>query len=358
MGRAHSSAWRQVARFFPVSRRPVLQVICGRDPADTARAAETLGFAEASTSWEEVVRRPDIDVVDVCTPVVLHRPMAVAAAAAGKAVLCEKPLGRDVADAEEMVAAVRAAGVPNMLCHNYRRVPAVVLARRLIDEGRIGRVFHYRGVYLQDRLVDPQAPRTWRHDRAQAGAGAIGDLGSHMIDLCRYLLSEISEVTAALTTFVGERPLPGGGVAPVDVDDAAVALLRFAGGFLGTLEVSRYASGHRNFNSFEINGSKGSLAFNLERLNELSFFDRAEGSLGGFRTILVTERDHPYLSAFWPPGHVLGWEHTFMHTVFDFIEAIAGSRPVAPSFEDGLAAHRVIEAAQRAAISKRWETVA
>jgi predicted dehydrogenase len=358
MGRAHASAWRQVGSFFPVSRRPALQVICGRDPAETARAAETLGFPEASASWEEVVRRPDVDVVDICTPAVLHRPIALAAAAAGKAILCEKPLARDAAEAEEMLAAVRRAGVPHMLCHNYRRVPAIALARRLLAVGRLGRIHHFRGVYLSDRQVDPQVVRTWRHDRAQAGGGAILDLGSHVIDLCRFLLGEIAEVSAALTTFVTERPLPGGGKGPVDVDDAAVALLRFEEGFLGTLEVSRFATGHRNYNRFEINGSAGALAFNLERLNELDFYDRADGELAGFRNILITEREHPYLSAWWPSGHVLGWEHTFIHTVYDFIEAVARGEAVKPDFEDGLRAHRVIEAAEQAGRSRRWEVVA
>lgn len=359
MGRAHASAWRQVRHFFPLPRQPVLQVICGRDHAATRAAAETLGFLEAATSWEEVVRRPDIDVVDICTSVALHRPMAVAAAAAGKAVFCEKPLARDAAEAEEMLAAVRRAGVTHMLCHNYRRVPAVALARRLIAEGRVGRVHHFRGVYLNDRLVDPQAPRTWRHDRAQAGGGAVTDLGSHMVDLCRFLVGEITDVAADLRTFVAERPLPGGGgTAPVDVDDAATALLRFEGGAMGTLEVSRFGTGHRNHNRFEINGSAGSVAFDLERLNELELFDRADGSAAGFRTILVTERDHPYMAAWWPSGHVLGWEHTFIHAVRDLIHAIASGQPVNPDFEDGLRAQRVIDAIQRAAGSRRWEPVA
>jgi predicted dehydrogenase len=359
MGRAHSNAWRQVSRFFSLPRAPVLQVICGRDPAETARAAETLGFAEWSTDWQEVVRRPDVDLCDIATPVAMHHPMALAAAAAGKAILCEKPLARDAGEAAEMLAAVRAAGVPHMLCHNYRRVPAVTLARRLIEEGRLGRLFHFRGVYLHDRLVDPRAPRTWRLVRAEAGSGVIGDLGSHVIDLARYLCGEIDEVSGSLTTFVTERPLPDGSgrLAPVDVDDAATALLRFANGAVGTLEVSRFATGRRNYNRFEVNGSGGSVVFNLERLNELEYFDPADGALAGFRDILVTQRDHPYVAAFWPPGHVLGWEHTFIHAFRDFIQAIADGAPVSPDFEDGLRAQRVIDAVQRAATSRAWERV-
>jgi predicted dehydrogenase len=359
MGRAHASAWRQVGHFFSLPRTPVLQVICGRDIGAARAAAETLGFREAAASWQEVVRRPDVDLVDICTPVALHHPMALAAAAAGKAVFCEKPMALDVGQAEEMLAAVRRAGVPHMLCHNYRRVPALALARRLVAEGRIGRIHHFRGLYLHDRLVDPQAPRTWRHDRAQAGGGAVTDFGSHMIDLARFLVGEISEVAGDLRTFVTERPLPDGtGTAPVDVDDAATALLRFAGGeAMGTLEVSRYGTGHRNYNHLEINGSAGSLAFNLERLNELELFDRADKSLAGFRTILVTERDHPYIAAWWPPGHTIGWEHTFIHAVHDLIQAIAKGEPVSPDFEDGLRAQRVIDAIVRAAASRRWEKV-
>ena len=287
--------------------------------------------------------------------------VVLAALDAGKHVLCEKPLANTVAEAEAMAAAAQRAqahGAAAMAGFNYRRVPAIALARRLIAEGRLGQIHHFRGVYLNDRLVDPQAPRTWRHDRAQAGGGAVTDLGSHMIDLARFLVGEMTEVAADLRTFIAERPLPdGAGIAPVDVDDAATALLRFAGGAMGTLEVSRFGTGHRNYNCFELSGSAGSLAFNLERLNELSLFDRADRTLAGFRTLLVTERDHPYLAAWWPPGHTLGWEHTFIHAARDLIHGIATGEPVSPDFEDGLRAQRVIDAIQRAALSRRWETV-
>jgi predicted dehydrogenase len=365
MGRAHSSAWRQVGRFFDTPFDPVLKVICGRDAEKVARAAEVLGWEESSTSWQEVVRRPDVDAVDICTPSDLHAPIAIAAAAAGKAVLCEKPLARTVPEAEEMLAAVRRAGVTHMLCHNYRRVPAVALARRLIagngdgdgdnQESKIGKIFHFRGVYLQDRLVDPQSPWTWRHDKTRAGSGAIGDLGSHMIDLARYLVGEIAEVTGTLQTFIKERPVPGSNsMAPVQVDDAGLALLRFENGALGTLEVSRFGTGHKNFNRLEVNGSRGSLIFNLERMNELELY-LEEGAESGFRTILATHRDHPYMAGWWPPGHIIGYEHTFTHTVLDFMKAIADQKLPSPNFEDGVRAHRVIDAIERASQSRRWE---
>jgi predicted dehydrogenase len=376
MGRAHSNAWRQVARFFDTPFDPVMQVICGRDAEKVGQAARTLGWQEAATSWEEVVRRPDIDVVDICTPGDLHRPIAIAAAAAGKAILCEKPLARNLAEAEEMLAAVRRAGVIHMLCHNYRRIPAVALARQLIagegDDpggqnggpngdnvgGKIGKIFHFRGVYLHDRGVDPKAPRTWRHDKARAGSGALGDLGSHMIDLARFLVGEIAEVSGTLQTFIRERPVAGSGaMAPVDVDDAALALLRFQNGAVGSLEVSRFGMGHKNFNHLEINGSRGSLIFNLERLNELQLYVE-EGPNSGFRTILATHREHPYIAAWWPPGHLIGYEHTFTHTVLDLMKAIASGQPPAPNFEDGVRAHRVLDAIERASAARTWERVA
>jgi predicted dehydrogenase len=370
MGRAHSNAWRQVARFFDPPFEPVMQVICGRDEARLRRAADVLGWQEASTDWQEVVRRPDIDAVDICAPGDLHAPIAVAAAEAGKAILCEKPLARDLPEAEAALAAVARAGVIHMLCHNYRRAPAVALARRLIagegdgggggegEGGKIGRIFHFRGVYLHDRGVDPRAPRTWRHDRARAGSGALGDLGSHMIDLAHHLVGDIAEVSGALHTFTRERPLAGSGeLAPVDVDDAALALLRFQGGALGTLEVSRVGMGHKNFNRFEINGSRGSLIFNLERMNELQLYVE-EGPESGFRTIITTHRDHPYAAAWWPAGHIIGYEHTFVHTVLDFMTAIAEQKPASPSFEDGVRVHRVLDAIERASASRAWQRVA
>ena len=254
-----------------------------------------------------------------------------------------------------MLAAVRQARVTHMLCHNYRRVPAIALAKRLIDDGRLGKIRHFRGVYLQDWLVDPKAPRVWRLDRAKSGSGALGDLGSHLVDLARYLVGEIEDVSAAATTFVKRRPLPDNPrrTAPVTVDDAAVAVARFAGGALGTFEATRVAPGRKNYNRLEINGSAGSLTFNLERLNELQVYEEQSGAGAGFRTILVTEKTDPYLAAWWPPGHMLGWEHTFTHTVFDLLEAMADRRVPAPNFEDGVRNQRVLDAIERSARTGR-----
>lgn len=359
MGRAHSNAWRQVGRFFDVPLDPVMKVVCGRDPEGTRRAAETLGWEESSTSWEEVVRRPDVDAVDICTPADLHLPIAAAAAAAGKAVLCEKPLARNQAEAEEMLRAVRRAGVVHMLCHNYRRVPALALAHELIagEGSRIGRIFHFRAVYLHDRGIDPQAPRTWRHDKARSGSGALGDLGSHVIDLARFLVGEIAEVSGTLQTFIGERrDASTGALAPVDVDDAALALLRFENGALGSFEVSRFGMGRKNYNRIEVSGDRGALVFNLERLNELELY-LEEGPTSGFRTVLATHKQHPYIAAWWPPGHLIGYEHTFVHTVLDFLKGVAVGRSPTPNFEDGVRGHAVLDAIERASASRRWERV-
>jgi predicted dehydrogenase len=266
-----------------------------------------------------------------------------------------------VPDAEAMLAAVRKAGVPNMICHNYRRVPAVTLARQLIEEGKLGRVFHFRGTYLQDWIVDPKFPRLWRLDRTRAGSGALGDIASHVIDLARYLIGEISEVTGALETFIKERPLPEdpAKMAPVTVDDATATVVRFANGALGTIEATRLATGRKNYNRFEINGSLGSVAFNLERLNELELYLSSDpGSVRGFHTVLVTDRDHhPYIKAWWPPGHIIGYEHTFTHTVYDLLEAIAKGTPPSPSFEDGVKNQRVMEAIEQAASSRTWVSI-
>ena len=357
MGKAHSNAWRQVGRFFETPFEPVLKVVCGRDPAGVERAARQLGWEEASASWQETVARADIDVVDICTPGDTHADIAVAAARAGKHVLCEKPLANSVAEAGRMLEAVRRAGVAHMVCHNYRRAPAVALAKRLIEEGRLGRLYHFRGVYLQDWIVDPQFPRVWRLEKAKAGSGALGDIASHSIDLARHLVGEITEVAGHLQTFVKERPLPGSGeMAPVDVDDAALSLLKFEGGAVGTVEATRFAPGRKNYNSFEVNGSRGSLAFNLERMNELELYVE-EGPESGFRTVQVTDASHPYMQAWWPPGHIVGYEHTFTHTALDFLLAVDGGRIPSPSFEDGVKNQEVLDAIERAALSRGWEKV-
>jgi predicted dehydrogenase len=357
MGRAHSNAWRQAASFFDVPVTPVLKVIVGRDEAGVRDVAARFGWEEYSTSWEEVVRREDIDVVDICTPGDTHLPIALAAAEAGKVVFCEKPLANNVADADRMLEAVRAAGVIHMLCHNYRRVPAVALARRLIDAGRIGEVRHYRGTYLQDWLVNPEVPRVWRLEKSKAGSGALGDILSHSADLARYLVGEITEVAGLLDTFVRERPAPeGGGLLPVEVDDAALSLVRFEHGAVGSIEATRFAAGRRNYNRFEINGSRGSLAFNLERMNELELYVE-EGPESGFRTILATDPTHPYMEGWWPPGHIIGYEHTFTHTVLDLLRAIAERQQPKPDFEDGVRTQKVLDAIERASVSRRWESV-
>src|SRR5215207_1346987 len=358
MGKAHSNAWRQVARFFETPFEPVMQVLCGRDPLETERAAARLGWAESSTSWRETVVRPDIDVVDICTPGDSHADIAVAAALAGKHVLCEKPLANTLPEAQRMLAAVTAAGVAHMICHNYRRAPAVALAKRLVEEGRLGRLYHFRGVYLQDWIADPEFPRVWRLEKSKAGSGALGDIASHSIDLARHLVGEITEVAGHLQTFITERPLRPGSdeKAPVDVDDAALSLLKFEGGAVGTVEATRFALGRKNFNRFEVNGSGGSLAFNLERMNELELYFE-EGPESGFRTVQVTDAQHPYMQGWWPPGHIIGYEHTFTHTVLDFLLAVDEGRTPSPSFEDGVRNQKVLDAGERAAASRRWEKV-
>ena len=361
MGRAHSNAYRQVSAFFSPSLTPRMKVICGRTRDKVEQVARQFGWDEAATDWRAVIARPDIQLVDISTSVDSHADIAIAAAEAGKAVFCEKPLARNVQEADAMLAAVRRAGVANMVCHNYRRAPAVMLAHRLIAEGALGTIRHFRGTYLQEWLVNPDAPRSWRLDRTKAGAGTLGDLGSHVIDLARFLVGEISDVTGAVETFIKDRPLPDDPSrrVPVSVDDAAAAVVRFAGGALGTIEVTRYAPGRKNHNRFEINGSLGSLAFNLERMNELELYLASDpGAVRGFRTILVTDREHhPYVKAWWPPGHIIGYEHTFTHTVYDLLEAIAAGTPVAPSFEDGLKNQRVVDAIERAAGARSWVAV-
>lgn len=357
MGRAHSNAWRQVRHFFDLPYEPVLKVVCGRSAEGAAQAASRLGWEESASDWRAVVERSDIDVVDICTPGNSHAEIAIAAAEAGKVVFCEKPLANSIAESEAMLEAAKRAGVVHMLCHNYRRAPAVSLAKRMIEAGEIGEIRHFRGAYLQDWIVDPEAPRVWRLEKAKAGSGALGDIASHSLDLARFLVGEIEEVSGLLETFVHERPLEGGGGrGVVDVDDAALCLARFAGGAIGTIEGSRFCPGRKNYNRFEINGAKGSLVFDLERMNELEVY-REEGANSGFRTVLATDADHPFVEAWWPPGHILGYEHTFTHTVFDLIAAIDSGRLPTPNFEDGVTNQRVLEAIERSSASRQWERV-
>lgn len=358
MGKAHSNAWRQVSRFFETPFEPVMKVVCGRNEEHVKEAAQRFGWQEHATSWEEVVSRSDIDVIDICTPGDSHLPIALAAAENKKVVFCEKPLANTIAEAEQMLEAVQHNGVIHMLCHNYRRAPAVALAKQIVAEGKIGQVYHYRGTYLQDWLVPPDFPRVWRLEKAQAGSGALGDLVSHSVDLARYLVGEITGVAGLLKTFITERPLEKGSptLAPVDVDDAALSLVKFENGAVGTIEGSRFATGRKNDKRFEINGSQGSLVFDLERMNELELYIE-EGPNSGFRKILVTDAAHPYVSSWWPPGHIIGYEHTFIHTVADLLKAIGEQTIPTPSFEDGVRNQKVLAAIEKASISRRWEEV-
>jgi predicted dehydrogenase len=359
MGRVHSNAWRQVAHFFKdVPFEPVLKVVVGRTEAKVAEARDRLGFEQYATHWQDVMARSDIDVVDICTPGDAHADIAVAAAAARKAILCEKPLANTLAEAERMLAAVNKAGVIHMLCHNYRRCPAVTLAKQIIDQGEIGTIHHYRGVYLQDWIVDPAFPLVWRLDRTRAGSGSLGDLVSHTLDLSRYLVGEPIEVSALLKTFVSERPLleDPGRLGRVTVDDSAQALVKFANGAVGYYEGTRFAPGRKNYNRLEINGSKGSVVWDLERMNELDVYVE-QGPNSGFRTISVTHPQHPYISAWWPPGHIIGFEHSFTHTVYDFIRAIADGKQPRPNFEDGLQNQRGLDAIERSAVTGQWQKI-
>ncbi|RII12347.1 Glucose-6-phosphate 3-dehydrogenase [Streptomyces sp. YIM 130001] len=365
MGAAHSQGWRTVGRVFDLPLRPAMAAVCGRDPAAVRDAADRLGWAATETDWRDLVVRDDVQLVDICSPGDSHAEIAIAALDAGKHVLCEKPLANTVAEAEAMADAARRArarGQVAMVGFNYRRVPAMSLARKLVADGRIGSVRHVRVTYLQDWLVDPQAPLTWRLDRERAGSGALGDLGAHIVDLAQFVVGDaIVGVSAMTETFVPERPVLTGAVSglggaagaergPVTVDDAALFTARLGSGALASFEATRMAAGRKNALRLEINGELGSLSFDLERLNELYFHDeRLDGEEAGFRRILVTEPGHPYLEAWWPPGHALGYEHTFAHQARDLVHAIAAGTDPAPSFADGLQVQRVLAAVEESA---------
>jgi predicted dehydrogenase len=359
MGKAHSNAWRNVASYFDV---PAFEqkVLVGRDAAGVAEAAAKYGWAETATDWRTVLDRDDVHIIDICAPGWLHAEIAIAALGAGKHVLLEKPLANTLAEAEAMTAAAQAArsrGVQSMVGFTYRRVPALALAKELIAEGRLGTVRHVRAAYLQDWLADEAAPMTWRLRKESAGSGALGDIASHAIDQVLFLLGDTAtEVSGRTHTFTTRRHGaggPGAGLEDVTVDDAAWATLSLASGAIASVEVSRVATGQKNSLQLEIYGDKGSLMFDLENLNELRFLDAtAPAREQGFRRILVTEPEHPYLDAWWPQGHIIGWEHSFTHQARDFLLAIGNGTPPSPSFEDGLAVQRVLAAIEESAATK------
>jgi predicted dehydrogenase len=366
MGRAHSNAWRQAPRFFNLKAHVELHTLCGRDAVAVQAARATLGWQHAVTDWREVVESPLIDIVDIAAPPHLHAEIAIAAAQHGKHVLCEKVFALNVKQAEQMLAAAQKARIVHMVCHNYRRIPAMALARRIIAEGALGRIYHFRARYAQDRLADPDFPLDWRLQKETSGSGVHSDIGSHVIDLGRYLIGEFNEVLGLVHTFVPERPVadsPAKGprkMGRVNVPDVSAFLGWMDGGVLANLEATRYASGRKNHIQIEINGGRGSIYFDFEDMNRLKFYNGADpADRRGFRDILVTERDgvHPYVDRWWPPGHGLGYEHTFIHTVADFVNACAEGKPVPPTFEDGLKNQRVLAAVEESSAKGKWVKV-
>lgn len=367
MGKAHSHAYKDVTMFFDLPVIPVMKAICGRDEAAVKAAAEKFGWESYETSWEKLVERDDIDLIDVTAPSNAHKEIVIAAAKAGKHILCEKPLALTLEDAEEMLEAVEKAGVKHMIGFNYRRTPALSLAKQMIDEGKLGKIYHFRGHYLQDFILDPSFPLVWRLRKDIAGSGSLGDLGAHTIDVARWLVGEFSEVVGMSETFVKERPWPAemtglsatssedAEMGEVTVDDATAFLARFENGAMGTFEATRFAAGHDNTNWFEINGSKGSIRFCFERMNELEYYnvDDEEG-YRGFRTIQATQASHPYMSAWWPAGHIIGYEHTFIHEVKDLLECIAEDRMPSPNFRDGVECQRVLDAVEKSIEQRTW----
>jgi predicted dehydrogenase len=364
MGRAHSNAYRKVTNFFKLENPPVLKAICDCDEGKAKAFAKTWGYDSVETDWQKLVARNDIDLIDICTPNFTHHDIALAAAKAGKMILSEKPLAMNVAEAEEMTTAVEKAGVPNLVSYNYRRVPAVTLAKKLIDEGRLGRIFHYRAVFLQDWTISADLPQggdaLWRLDIKAAGSGVTGDLLAHCIDTAMWLNGGIKSVTAMTETFIKERKhTQTGKVEPVGIDDACAFLAKFDNGSLATFESTRYARGHKALYTFEINGEHASIAWDLHDLHRLSYFDHRDDSIvRGWRSVHVTDSDMPYMGKWWVPGLQIGYEHSFVHQIADFLRGIAKGKPVGPTFRDALETQKVCEAVLNSAKSGKWIDIA
>lgn len=367
MGKAHSNALQRLGMFFDPGIKIGMKVICGRDESGVREASQKFGWEGYETSWEKLVRRDDIDVIDITAPSNVHKEIAIAAAEAGKHVFCEKPLALNLKDAREMLAAAQKNNIKHQIGFNYRFAPAIQLAKKLIEQGKLGKIYHFRGLYLQDFIIDPDFPLVWRLDKKVAGSGSLGDLGAHLIDLARYLVGEFDRVIGMNKTFIKERPLveqmtglsgkaksdaPKG---EVTVDDATLFLAEFKNGALGSFEATRFAAGHKNGMSFEINGSKGSIKFEFERMNELQYFSTEdEEGVQGFRLIQATESVHPYMGAWWPAGHVIGYEHTFVHEFYEFFKAIANDKQPVPDFNDGVKCSQVLEAVDVSIEENRW----
>ncbi|UVI27772.1 Gfo/Idh/MocA family protein [Paenibacillus spongiae] len=366
MGKAHSHAYRDLPFYFDPEAEPVMQAIAGRDQEGVRGAAEKMGWASYETDWRRLIERDDIDMIDICTPNNAHVEIAIAAAEAGKHILCEKPLAMNVEQAGRMLDAVNKAGVVHMICHNYRFVPAIRYIKQLIDDGRLGTIYHIRANYLQDWIMDPNFPLVWRLRKEVCGSGTHGDLMAHSIDLARYLVGEISEVSGMMNTFIKQRPLgemsgglnaqvQGDRMGEVDVDDAVAFLARFEGGAMGVFEASRFAKGNRNGNRFEINGSKGSVRWDMENMNNLSvYMEEDEKGLQGFRTINCTEEIHPFTGAYWPAGHIIGYEHTFINLLHELMGGIAQNKSTMPNFEDGYRNQLILDAVERSSETRQW----
>lgn len=367
MGRAHSHAYRDLPFYFDMKVKPVLKAISGRNELAVKEAAEKMGWESYETDWHRLIEREDIDVIDIVTPNHTHAEIAITAAEAGKHIITEKPLALTLEEAQRMYEAVQKNNVTHMICHNYRFAPAVQFTKKLIEEGRLGKIYHFRANYLQDFIMDPQFPLVWRLKKEVSGSGALGDIGAHSIDLARYLVGEFKEVVSMMETFIKKRPIGemSGGLSAISddssslgevtVDDAVAFLARFENGAMGTFEATRFAGGNRNKNKFEINGEKGSVRWDMENMNNLEvYLGDDEPGLQGFRLINCTEEIHPYTGAYWPAGHIIGYEHTFIHLLYEFLIGIAEDYQPSPNFEDGIKNQKVLLAVEKSAESRSW----